>query len=138
MPSMAVVLHRILAHAYARQSGMAERCAIRSPDTAAGRGDRATDAKIGKRSERVPQNRGSFQWTKDAGASCAAGSRIDVEVGVQFGELGLGVLEGSKMLFHVSLRSQQTLLLAAPQRNADRASRLDANRLNDSQCHHHH
>ena len=68
----------------------------------------------------------------------AAGAGVDVEVAGEVGVFGLRILERAEVLLHVRLRAEQPLLLAAPQRQADRAARLDADRLQDPDGFHHH
>ena len=68
----------------------------------------------------------------------AAGARIDVEVAGEVRVFGLRVLERAEVLLHVGLRAEQALLFAAPQRQANRPARLDADRLQDADRLHHH
>ena len=71
-------------------------------------------------------------------AARAAGAGVDVEVAGEVGVLGLRVLDHPEVLLHIRLRSEQALFLAAPERDADRAARLDADRLQDADRLHHH
>ena len=138
MPGVALVFDGVLLEPDAGEAGIAERSAVGAADGAAGGGDGAGDAEIGEGLERVAHDRGGGGRSEDARAAHAAGAGIDVEIAIERGEFGLGLLEGAEVLFDVGLRTEQPFLLARPERDADGAARLEPERLDDARGLHHH
>ena len=75
--------------------------------------------------------------SENARAADPAGARIDIEIAIELGEFGLGIFEGAEVLLHVRLRTEQSLLLAGPQRDADGAPRLEPESLDEARGFHH-
>src|ERR1051325_7933467 len=135
---MGVVLDRILAEPDARQSRVVERRAVGPADVAAPGGRGAEYLQVLERLEHVAHDRRRRRRAEDARAARTAGAAVDVEIRVERREFGLRRFERSEVLLHVRLRSEQPFFLAAPQGDADRPARRDAQRLQDPRSLHHH
>ena len=99
---------------------------------------RAHDADVLERLQELADDRGRLRRAEDARAARAARAGVDVQVRDELRVLGLLCFERAEVLLHVCLRSEEALFLAAPQRDADRAPWLDANRLEYPRGFHHH
>ena len=105
---------------------------------AAARRRHAEEPEIRERRRRLTQDRRGLRRAEDRQAARAAGAAVDVEVGRELCKRRLGLFEGAELLANVRLRAEQTLLFPAPQRDANRPPRLDADRHQDPRRFHHH
>ena len=138
MPGIAPVLDRILLDADSRKPYFVERRVVRpAPAPAAGR-PRADHPQVPKRRQDVSQNLTCFRRTEHLDAASAAGAGVDVEVATKRRMLGVRLLGGAEVLFHIRLGPKQPLLLAAPQGHTDRTTGLDPKGgENAGRLHHH-
>src|SRR5262245_42516854 len=137
MPGVRVVFNRILAHAEPRQSSLTERGAVRAAEISAARRDRADDAIFFERFKNLSHDLRRLRRAKDSRTAHAPRSRVDIEITTKLLVTGLWVFKRSKMLLDVSLRTQQTLFFSAPKRDANRATGLNSESLQNARRFHH-
>ena len=137
MVRVGVVLDRVLREADAGQAGVVERGAVGAADVPAVRRRRPAYAQVLDRCERFPEDPRRVGRAEDRGAAGAAGAGVDVQIAGELGELRLRALGAAEVLLDVGERAEQAFLFAAPQRDADRAPRLDADGLQDAGGFHH-
>ena len=138
MPGVGLVLDRILHHGDARQAGPVERGVIAAAARSADRRRGAQHPEVRQGRDRLAQHGGRLGRTEHRQAARATGAVVDVEVAGKRLEGGFRLLGSAEVLAHVGLRTEQALLLAAPQRDADRPPRLDADGRQDARRLHHH
>ena len=78
-----------------------------------------------------------FRWSKHRRATHASGAGVDVEVTAKFLVTRFWIFERTEVLFDVGDRTEQALLFTAPQRDANRATRLNAECFQNSRGFHH-
>ena len=137
MPRVGLVFDWILHAADAGQPGFVERRVVGASALAAARRGRAQDAEVLQRRDRLAKNRPRRRRTEHRHPAHAARAVVDVEVAGELRVLGLRLLSGAEVFAHVGLRAEQPLFLAAPQRHADGAPRLDAGRHQNARRLHH-
>ena len=92
--------------------------------------DVAARAEVGERLEPAVESRADRLHVLQVPAVDLAGAVVDVEVDVELGARG-GIAVAGEVLGHPRSRPEQSLLFAAPQRDANRPPRPRADRLQD-------
>ena len=138
VPRIRRVLDRVLEHADPRQPGLVEGRVIRPPTLAAPRRRGAKDAEVREGREGLTQNRARRGRPEHRHPTRTAGAVVDIEVAGKFLVRGLRLFSCAEVLLHVRLRTQQPLLLSAPESHANRSPRLNACRHQNARRLHHH
>ena len=98
---------------------------------------RAEHAEILERCRGFPQHGARGRRSEGGQAAHASSARVHVDVCRQLRVLRLLIFERPEVLADIGPRAQQPLLLAAPQGNADGATRLRTDRREDAHGFHH-